>query len=332
MRSIKVAIIGAGWFGNFHLDNINKMNNVEVIALVSTNKERLAAISKKAPNAHTYQNYHQMLDKEKELDAVIVCIPPDSHDNIEIEVAKRKINLWMEKPLGISMDIINNNYKAIKESNIISAVGYQTRYNPLLDDLKKAISKNVIGSVNVKWFGIMPPTPWWRIKERSGGQLAEQVTHQIDIIRYLFGDVESVYSQARKGIINDIPNFDIEDTSISIFKFKSGLIASIECGCFNSEKFSQDEIVIEIYGKEFSAVYRWDESLTYKTKQEVKTYYFGNEFHYPALKTFFEAIKTGNHDKIKSPYSDGIKTFATTFAANKSMESGKIIFVDDLLK
>jgi predicted dehydrogenase len=332
MKKIKTAIIGAGWFGNYHLDNMNKMEDVEVTALVSTNEKRLAAIAKKAPNAKTYKNYHQMLEDNTNIDAIITCVPPDSHDDIEVIAAKNKINLWMEKPLGVSMDIVNRNNNLIKESGIICAVGYQTRYNPVLEDLKSKIQNSTVGSINVKWFGIMPPTPWWRIKERSGGQLAEQVTHQVDLLRYLFGDVESVYSQANKSIITDVENFNVEDTSSSILKFKSGLLCTLACGCFNSVDKAQDEITIEIFGKDFSAIYRWDDSLIYKTKQETKTYYFGNDFHYSALKTFLDAIRNNTPEIIKSPYSDGIKTFATTFAANISMETGKLVNVDNLLK
>ena len=332
MKTIKIAIIGAGWFGNYHLDNINKMKGIEVSALVSTNKQRLIDISAKSPKANTYNNYSQMLENEKDLDAIIVCVPPDCHNDIELAAAKNKINLWMEKPLGISMETVNRNAKIIEESKIICAVGYQTRYNLLLDELKNKLNKSVVGSVNIKWFGIMPPTPWWRVKQRSGGQLAEQATHEIDLVRYLFGDVESVYSIARKDIINDVPNFDVEDSSSSILKFKSGLIATLQCGCFNIEAEAQDEIVIEIYGKDFSAIYRWDQSLTYKTENDTKTYYFGNEFHHIALETFLDAVRSGNPEKIKSPYSDAVKTFATTFAANKSMETGESVNVQNLIK
>jgi predicted dehydrogenase len=332
MKNIKIAIIGAGWFGNYHLDNIKKMKGIEIAALVSTNKQRLTYISAKSPKANTYTDYNQMLKSEKNLDAIIVCVPPDSHKDIELFAAKNKINLWIEKPLGISMETINKNAQIIKESGIICAVGYQTRYNLLLDELKDKLQNSIVGSVNIKWFGIMPATPWWREKERSGGQLAEQATHEIDLVRYLFGDVEWVFSQARKDNINDVSNFDVEDSSSSIMKFKSGLIATLQCGCFNVETEAQDEIVIEIYGKDFSAIYRWDQSLTYKTKKGTKTYYFGNEFHYPALLTFLDAVRSGNSESIKSSYSDAVKTFATTYAANISMETGEKINVQDLIK
>jgi len=332
MKKLKIAIIGAGWFGNYHLDNINKMDDMEVVALVSTNTNRLHLISQKAPLANTYNTYQEMMKHETNLDAIIACVPPDSHDDIEKAAAENKINLWMEKPLGVSLETVLENHKLIKNSGIICAVGYQTRYNILLEELKNKINNSTIGSVNVKWFGIMPPTPWWRIKARSGGQLAEQVTHQIDLLRYLFGDIESVYSQANTTLTNDIPNFDIETTSSSILKFKSGLLATLACGCFNIEDKAQDEITIEIYSKDFSAIYKWDKSLTYKTKKETKTYFFGNEFHYTALRTFLDAIKNNTPGIIKSPYSDGIKTFATTYAANISMETGKPVFIDNLLK
>lgn len=323
MRKVKVAIIGGGWFGQFHLDNLLTMADVEVTAFATGNKERLAALSAKSPKSRTYASQEELVAAESELDALVVCVPPDSHGDIELLAARNKINLYMEKPLGVDIDKVNSWEKAIRESGIIAAVGYQTRYNPHLEAIKMKIADDneEIGTVVVKWMGIMPETPWWRVNARSGGQFAEQVTHLIDALRYLFGDVATVYSTSRKGLNRNIPHYDIEDASTTVFTFESGLLATITCGCFNDPKMAKDEICIEIYGKRRRFFFEWNGTAGWENKLEAQSSHFDTLYHYPALRTFIEAIKSGDPSHLRSPYSDAVKTFRTTWAANVSMQS-----------
>lgn len=329
-RPVKVAILGGGWFGNYHLDHLLTMEGVEVAALATGNAQRLAGLSKKAPQAHTYSDQQTLLENEPDLDAVIVCVPPDSHQGIERQVAKRGIHLYMEKPLGVSLTEIRDCEKVIQESGIICSVGYQTRYNPCLTELKAFLRERKIGTAAANWIGVMPQTPWWRVKERSGGQLHEQVTHMIDLLRYLCGDVRSVYSAARTGLITGVPNYNVEDCSASVFTFECGLLVNVLCGCYHAADRERREARIQFFGDTGRAEYEWDQMARWGDCHEEKIVRFGDEFHYPALQTFIEAVRTGDASTIRSPYADAAKTFLATWAANISMETHREIFLNEL--
>lgn len=330
MKTVKVAILGGGWFGNFHLDHLLKMEGVEVAALATGNAERLAGLAAKAPSARTYQNQRDMLQAETDLDALIACVPPDCHDGIEFMAAERKIDLYMEKPLGVSLEEVRKCEQAINSSGILCAVGYQTRYNPHLEEMKVFLQNHDIGMAVAKWFGVMPSTSWWRVKARSGGQLAEQVTHMIDVMRYLFGDVESVYAKGRTGLITGVPNYDVEDCSAAVFTFENGVMATVSCGCFVDEAHADSEIRLEVYAKKARAEYEWDKTACWGNSKCEQTVQFGNEFHYPALAAFLEAVRTRDASMIKSPYSDAVKTFTATYAANLSMARHREIRLCDI--
>ena len=316
----KVALLGGGWFGQFHLDNLLSMEDVDVAAFATGNPDRLAALSAKAPKARVYKNQRELMENEP-LDALVVCVPPDSHDGIEALAAQKKVNLYMEKPLGVDLKEVLENERLILESEIISAVGYQTRYNPQADILRNRLRQDETGAVVAKWMGVMPETPWWRIKARSGGQFAEQVTHMVDLLRYLFGDVATVYSVGHRGLVRDVPHFDIEDASVTTLTFESGLLATVACGCFVDPAFCDSEIQIEIYGKRNQFTYRWDTLSGWKNKKESCFSRFGNEFHFRALRTFIEAVRRRDPSRIRSPYSDAVKTFKTTWAGDVSMRT-----------
>ncbi|MDR2528909.1 MAG: Gfo/Idh/MocA family oxidoreductase [Synergistaceae bacterium] len=321
MNKLKVAVLGGGWFGQFHLDNLLKMEDVEVAAFATGNVERLARLSVKEPRARAYSDQRDLIAQERDLDALIVCVPPDRHDGIEHLAARNGINLYMEKPLGVDLKEVLACEKAISESGIVCAVGYQTRYNPQVDEMKARFDNDEIGVAAAKWIGVTPQTPWWRIKARSGGQFVEQATHMVDLLRYFFGDVESVYSARRFGLLRGVPDYDVEDASATVLVFESGLLATVTCGCFVDPKEGKSEVRIEMYGKRQRFVYEWDTMVRWENRRESSVRCFGNEFHFPALRTFLDAARAKDASKIRSPYADAVKTFKTTWAANLSMEN-----------
>lgn len=331
MDKVKTAVMGGGWFGQFHVDALLTMPDVEVVAVAAPSEKSRAALLSKAPSARVYTDACHMVKNHKDrIDAMVVCVPPDSHDGVEALAAKHHIHLYMEKPLGVSWEQIQENNEAITQSGIICSVGYQTRYNPLLDEMKAYLSNKTVGSVVAKWFGVMPQTPWWRKKARSGGQLSEQVTHMVDALRYLFGDVEAVYSLEGQGIIRDVPDFDIADRSASIMKFASGILASVNCGCFIDPVQNTSEILFEIYSPGAYAEYRWDTSTAWGNKQGMQKSTFGNDFHRPALAAFITAVRTGDSSLIRSSYQDAMGTFATTYAAGISARQHREVPLSEL--
>ena len=325
MKKIKAAVIGGGWFGQFHTDNLLQMEDVELAAFATGNSARLAELSAKQPNARAYSDQKDLIAEERGLDALIVCVPPDSRNGIEKTAAENGIHLFMEKPLGVDLEYVLGCEKAINESGIICSVGYQTRYNLQADAIKAQVRDDEIGTVVAKWMGIMPETPWWRIKARSGGQFIEQVTHMVDLLRYFFGDVKSVYSAGRTDFIRGVPNYDVEDASATVLTFESGLLATVTCGCFVNPENAGSEIRIEMYGKRRHVFYEWDTLARWENKLESSTRYFGNEFHFPALRTFIDAVKNRDSSKIRSTYSDAVKTFKTTWAADLSVKKGAAV-------
>lgn len=329
-KTIKVAIVGGGWFGKFHLENLLTMANVKVVALCSTSNHSLEAISKLLPVANTYLNYLTMLDSETDLDAIILCVPPSKHHNLEIEAAKRGIHLYIEKPIGITLEEVTLCQQAIADSNIICSVGYQNLYNPYMEEIKTFLADKKVGTVVAKWIDTMPDAPWWRVKEQSGGQLHEQGTHLINLMIYLFGDVTSVFSKARKDMMTQIENNSVEDVTTSIMEFKNGILANITCGCFVDHSIGKSEISLEIYTDKGLIKYIWDDGVMLEDNNSILKMIFKNGHHKSAVKTFITAIETNDSSLIKCNYTDSLKTFQATYAANVSMEEHKEIFLNEL--
>jgi myo-inositol 2-dehydrogenase / D-chiro-inositol 1-dehydrogenase len=327
MNIVKIGIIGCGWFGNFHLENLLKIDGVEVVALVSSNKEKLKETGEKISGARLYTNHREMYDKEKHLDAVFICVPPDSHEDAEILAAQKGIHLYVEKPIEVSFERALEIEAAIKKAGIICSVGYQERYNPEAEKIKKYIENRKVGLASGRWLGGIPGAPWWRRKERSGGQIVEQSTHIFDMLRYFFGEANSVYSSATKGIVENIEGYNIEDCSSTIVSFKSGVIASVFTACYLEDLKAFNGAGFQIVCSDSVVDYDWDKEVRYTMKNSIEKTSIEGGSHLKAVQTFIEAVKTGNPEFIKSTYSDSLKTFEITLAANESMNSLKPVFL-----
>lgn len=324
---INVAIIGAGWFGKYHLETCMKEKNVFVKALVCTNAGKHKDINIKYPALPIYESFEELFVNEKNLDALIIAVPPYSHSGIEHMAVERNINLFIEKPLGTDKNIVLNNLDLIKKSKIITSVGYHTRYNPAISALKTSLEKEIIGIISIKWIDTMPTTPWWRIKEKSGGQIVEQVTHYIDAIRYLIGDINEVAAFSRNDLNDNVENFSTDSASVAILKFRNGCIATLEVGCYKTAG-SDNDISLTIHTKDKTAKYYWNSYSTLEDKKFPAAQV--DKIYRLELQTFFKAIENNNQNIIKCSYEEGVKTFLTTIALEKSLAENNIINVDSL--
>ena len=168
------------------------------------------------------------------------------------------------------------------------------------------------------WIGGMPGVWWWRQMETSGGQAVEQTTHIFDLARYFGGEVKEVYAaHAQRFLHKEVENFDVDDVGTVILKFESGAIANISSSCIAPFRVGLDvigrDLVLSITGH----------GLTTIDKGERSSESFSDNAYLEQDKAFLEAIKTGDRSKVRSDYSDAVKTLRVTLAANESAKSGQ---------
>ena len=261
-----------------------------------------------------------MLDKE-ELDAVFICVPPFAHGDIEIDVAKRGMPFFVEKPVNLSLEKAKEVEKTVKEKNLITSVGYCLRYMDIVERAKNFLQDKKIALVLGRYFGEVPGAGkgWYSKKEKSGGQIVEQATHIVDLMRYLAGDVDSVYGQGFSGI-NKFENYDVEDASIVSMHFDNGAIGSLTCNWLLSGYQPPLEIIAKGFQVQYSIA-----SLKIITKNKKEEFFVSNNCSLLADQLFVEAVKNNDPAKIKSDYSDGLKSLEVTLAANESMEKKGVV-------
>lgn len=319
---VRIGVIGAGQIGNVHMKNLFRIKATRIVAICDPNKER---VSKAVATfgGKGYFDYRSMLDKEK-LDAIYVCIPPFAHDDQELLAVEKGLHLFIEKPLSLTLGTAERINNAIKHKGIIASVGYQWRYLEGTDRAKNILENREIKSlVGFLMWGI-PEKPWWRNKTKSGGQLLEQTIHLFDLARYIVGEVDEVYSITKTSGLKSKKIASIEEASITTIRFISGAMGVIISSCLLWPNY---EVCLRIF-VQGSALQIKRESLIIEKPgenleiRETKDPYFEED------NVFIQSIKRGSVSKIRSPYSDALKTHRIVLAALKSANDNNIIRID----
>lgn len=323
MMAVRVGFVGCGGISRYHMGHLAKIKGAEMVGFCDVQKDRAAAAAQEfgATDAVVCSDYKSFY-KEAKLDAVYVGLPPFAHEEQELLAAKAGLHLFVEKPIALDMKLAKKVEREIAKAGVISTAGFQDRYLDIIARLQKDLVKNPPALVMGYWMGGMPGVAWWRRKEQSGGQAVEQTIHIFDMARYLFGEIKSVQAVASKGLMKDVPKYNIEDASAVNLKFKSGLCGTIFSACC----LKVGRCGMDIWTKEAKFEYYERQSVvTVKAGEEPVKNEVVKDPGMGIDQAFINAIKKGDQSLLKSSYADAAKSLAVVLAANESMATGETI-------
>jgi len=314
---VKVAFIGAGGNASGHMKQISEIEGTEIMAICDVMEERASERAEEY-GASAYTEVRAMLDQE-EMDALYISVPPFAHYDAEIIAAEKGVALFVEKPVALTLEKALEINAAIEQAGVLSCVGYQLRYAETVDRAKQFLQGRTIAMVTCNRWGGLPPTPWWKVMAQSGGQLVEQTTHNVDMMRCLAGEIVEVYAHYALRTLNDVEGLDVPDVGAIAFRFESGAIGSLTTSCALTRGGGMGDLNILVK----DAVLKWGYGSISAAPGE-----------YPELEgelalppsidaVFIEAVKAGDDSKIRSPYSDALLSLDVTLAANRSAAEGK---------
>lgn len=210
-KKVRIGFIGCGGIAQYHFGHYDKITNAQIVAVCDLVDERAQKAAERF-KAKPYKDFKKMLKQEK-LDAAYVCVEPCAHerDGMDLAVVEKGLHMFVEKPIAIGMDYVGKVAKIVAKKKLITGVGFQDRYQDIVPRMKAWLDMQEVGFFNGYWVGGMPGVWWWRRRETSGGQAVEQTIHIFDMCRCLFGEVTAVQAMGRRGIMEDVENYDTED-------------------------------------------------------------------------------------------------------------------------
>ena len=222
---VRIAVIGAGLIGHRHVKHILEEPRCRLAGVIDPDPQA-RSLAENAGAAY-YPEIAPFLD-DADAEGVIIATPNDTHTPIGIRCAKAGLHLLVEKPIDSDPAAAARLIDAAKSAGVKVLVGHHRRFNPYIEATRRILDDGTLGTVaavSVLWTVLKPSSYFnvaWRRKP-GGGPVLINLIHDIDNLRYLFGDVARVYAESG----NAIRKFPVEDTAAIMIRFRSGVLGTI---------------------------------------------------------------------------------------------------------
>ena len=131
MSRLKVGLIGCGQVAqSVYLKILNRLPNVELIALAETDRRRREEASRLASRAIAFDNYQDLLAMPN-VDAVLICLPSSLHADAAVAALQHRKHVYLEKPLATNLDEGRRILAAWKQADVVGMTGFNYRRNRL---------------------------------------------------------------------------------------------------------------------------------------------------------------------------------------------------------
>jgi UDP-N-acetyl-2-amino-2-deoxyglucuronate dehydrogenase len=230
-QKVKFAVVGAGHIGKRHAEMIRRNEEAELVALVDIlPKEQLGAADFSEPFFTTIE---ELLASGIEFDVACVASPNGLHAEQSIKLLSANKHVVCEKPMGLTKDgcerII---FKSLQMSKHVFCV-MQNRYSPPSEWIKSVVEQGLMGKIfmvqlNCYWnrdYRYYKKGGWKGTADLDGGTLFTQFSHFIDIMYWLFGDIQNI--QGKFADFTHQDSTDFEDSGFVSFDFIQGGMGSI---------------------------------------------------------------------------------------------------------
>jgi len=182
---LRVALVGCGQIArSVHLPNLSRLG-VEVAALCDPSRQALQAAGLQAP---TFTSLESMLEHSG-VEAAIITSPPAYHASQALACLKAGLHVYIEKPLAANLEEAEALVQAAQETRLVTAVGFNLRFHPLFEQMRRLIAAGQIGKITAirsVFSSAAPLASCWR-RGQGGGALLELGSHHFDLVRYLTG-------------------------------------------------------------------------------------------------------------------------------------------------
>ncbi|RPF54281.1 Gfo/Idh/MocA family protein [Aquisalibacillus elongatus] len=347
---IKLAIIGAGAIvEEAHLSHLLNRDDVIVKAIVDINLERCQYLSDTYQIPHYFETVDELID-QVDVDGVMICTPNSTHIPIAIQCAKHGIHIFLEKPIGVNLEEVEEYIEVAKAHHVHTMIGMTHRFRDDVATLKSYIDHGELGDIHyvkAKMFRRRgTPLGWFtNYSLAGGGALLDIGVHTLDLAWTLIGEpnVQSITGKALNTMgkygVNQTPGwkstnqtlngtevFDVDDFVTSWIRFDNGTVLSLEVA-WASNGDEGSGMKIDLFGDRGGAtlspltVYKEEFGTLVETKPVVQA---KDPFKYE-LNHFIECLKNGEQPLVNEQHGyDILRMLVGIYESSK--QNREIVF------
>lgn len=351
-QSLLGALIGAGNVTTFHMQGWEKIPRAEIVAIADPELERAGQRADEfgIDRTHIYTSLEDLLASEKSLDFVDIAAPPEAHLSLVELAAERKLHILLQKPFASHLSEACQMIDLAEAAGVTLSINENWRWRPWFRKIKQMLTEGTIGRpVYTRFFihasgffaRVLPSDHRFRTWPRVA--LYDWGIHHIDILRFLFGDPQTVYMRTARAC-EQIQNG--EDHAVAMLGYANGLTAlvDISVASFAPEgHVNRDGPMVEDFRIEGDRGTLQLIPLAPHGTDLIRLTNAGRVNEWPAYEgepydAYVQSYITSQQHFIdcllsgKTPEThaeENIKTLAATLAAYHSAETGQVVRIDD---
>jgi predicted dehydrogenase/threonine dehydrogenase-like Zn-dependent dehydrogenase len=317
-----MGVIGAGNFTSaMILPSLKKTNGI-IKYIASSAGLSGTTLAKKFNILNSTTDYTQIL-KDDEVDLVLITTRHNKHANMVIEALQAQKHVFVEKPLALNQQELDNIIDAHSQSGKTINVGFNRRFAPFAVQMKKLLGNNnspinIVATMNA---GAIPMSSWVQDMEVGGGRIIGEACHFIDLCSYLTGSLV-------KRVCMNAMGTNVEentDTASILLQYENGSNAVINYFANGSKEYAKERV--EVYSQERTLVLdNWRKLSGYGFKGFSSLKLSQNKGHAAQFELLVKNIKEGGEPII--PFNEIVNTTLASFAAIDSLKNGTWIDIN----
>jgi predicted dehydrogenase/threonine dehydrogenase-like Zn-dependent dehydrogenase len=317
-----IAIVGAGNFTKMTMLPAMKGLNANLQYIISSGGLTGTTLAKKFSIANSTTDYDAVLNDDK-VNMVIITTRHNLHAPMVIKALEAGKNVFVEKPLALNKEELNQIIAVYKNANASLTVGFNRRFAPHAVKMKQAIGAgdtpiNVIATMNA---GAIPPEVWVHDLQVGGGRIVGEACHFIDLIAFYTGSNVTAVCMNAMGLNPE----QHTDNATLLLKFANGSTGVINYFANGSKAYSKERV--EIYSQERTLVldnWRSLKAYGFKGLSGLKTKM--DKGHKAQFQQLVQHVNTGGSPLIAM--DSLVNTTRASFAAIESLKTGAWVHVE----
>jgi len=246
---INIALIGAGNFAKgIHLPNLAKLkNSYNIYAIMSKTGSNAKSTAQKFEAKYATTDYREILE-DKSIDAVIITTRHNLHAKMAMEALRAGKAVFLEKPMALNKEELDELVKTIKETQKPLLVGFNRRFSKFVREAKKHISGRTNPLIiNYQMNAGRIPVDHWIHTEEGGGRIIGEACHIFDLFNYFTeAEIESISVDR---ITPRTEYFSPRDNTVITLKYKDGSVCSLTYTALGNNQYSKELCRIYFDGK-----------------------------------------------------------------------------------
>jgi len=324
---IRIGLVGAGGIAKMHAAALRQLEGVQIAGIYDIRPERARELAE-ACGAKAFADLDACIAS---CDAVYILTPPSTHRPIAVQAASRGKPVFIEKPVAVSLEDAMAIEEACRKAGVAAMVGFNMRFRPGYQRLKAWIDSGELGDLVTMWSHRMDrmwAEPGWRTDPRYAcGMTIESLSHDIDMLRWLGGEIRTVSSRVAN-TRRDLPGFD--DNAHVLMTLEGGASAVIQASLSSHLPLNNRGVMGTKGTAMLTGTGIWDFGrLVWRTSsmEEAREETLDDPLDvrsYLAIgRHFVECLRTGSHPEVT--LQDGIAALRVARAILDASRSGSVI-------